>query len=302
MRLPADPLSGRDLAAFVAAVEAGSIQGAADALTLTQSAVTKRIQALERRTGVRLLDRKRTGVTATVAGRRLYPAARRTLDALAAADDAVTEGGQRPLDIAASYTIGAILLPPWLVEFRTHYRRAQPRVSVTNSLAVTRSVRSSAVEIGFVEGLDDLHALRAMTVGHDEIVAAVSADHRWATRKAVLPAELGDEPFIAREEGSGTRAVADQALAKIGVALEPIMEVSSIEAVRHALEGGGFTLISRLAVEAEIANGSLHALRIDGVQLRRQLRAISRHAPTLSKPAAAFWGWLARTHAGYGPR
>src|ERR1700742_5336195 len=84
-----DPLSCRELAAFVAAVETHSVQGAAEALDLTQSATTKRIRALERRLGVALLHRGRHGVRPTEEGMALYPEARRGLDALALAERAV---------------------------------------------------------------------------------------------------------------------------------------------------------------------------------------------------------------------
>ena len=71
-----DPLSGRELAAFVTAVERGTVQGAADALALTQSAATKRLLALERRVGRPLLERTAQGVRVTEAGAVLYPLAR----------------------------------------------------------------------------------------------------------------------------------------------------------------------------------------------------------------------------------
>src|SRR5215471_8885725 len=72
-----------ELAAFVAAIESGTISGAADALELTQSAATKRLQSLERHLGVGLLERGRFGVRATDAGRLLYPEAKHALAALA---------------------------------------------------------------------------------------------------------------------------------------------------------------------------------------------------------------------------
>src|SRR5699024_2269570 len=85
----AHPLSGAELSAFVAAVETGSVHGAADALDLTQSAVTKRLQSLERRTGLRLLERGRFGTRPTEAGRVLHPQARRALESLAATERAL---------------------------------------------------------------------------------------------------------------------------------------------------------------------------------------------------------------------
>ena len=69
----ADPLSSTDLIAFVAAMEAGSVHGAADALGLTASAVSKRLASLERRAGVILFDRGRHGLRSTIAARALYP-------------------------------------------------------------------------------------------------------------------------------------------------------------------------------------------------------------------------------------
>src|SRR6185295_3841233 len=137
-----DPLSGRDLAAFVAAVETGRVQGAADALYITQSAATKRILALERRLGTTLLERTRTGVRPTAAGERLYPSAREAVDALAVAKAAVADGGRRRmLRLAASLTIGEVLLPGWIEAFRRHHDPLTVQVEQVNSAAVIRRVR-----------------------------------------------------------------------------------------------------------------------------------------------------------------
>src|SRR6185312_13685197 len=88
-----DPLSGRELAAFVAAVDAHTLHAAADTLALTQSAVTKRVAALERRVGQKLLERGRSGVRPTAAGRALYPEARAALAALERARRALADPG-----------------------------------------------------------------------------------------------------------------------------------------------------------------------------------------------------------------
>ena len=137
-----DPLSSRELAAFAAAVETGSVQGAAEALDLTQSATTKRIQALERRLGVSLLHRGRHGVRATEEGMALYPEARRGLDALALAEQAVADShAARPLRIAASHTIGEALLPTWLTAFRAELPGVHPQVDVVNSTGVLAAIR-----------------------------------------------------------------------------------------------------------------------------------------------------------------
>ena len=115
MTVSPDPLSGRELAAFVAAVDAHTLYAAADALALTQSAVTKRVASLERRVGQRLLERGRTGVRPTAAGRALYPEARAALAALERARRAVADpGADAALAVAASHTVAGYLLPGWL--------------------------------------------------------------------------------------------------------------------------------------------------------------------------------------------
>ena len=215
-----DPLSGRELAAFVATVETGSLHAAADELGLTQSAVTKRIQAIERRAGVTLLERGRLGARATDTGRRLYPEAKEALAALGRAETVMTRASAdhaHTLRIAASHTVGEFLLPRWLYDFRADI--ADPllhsEVDIANSPGVLAQVRAGEVELGFVEGLDELRGLESLTLMHDELVVVVAADHRWSRRRTVGVRDLAGEDYLTRERDSGTRAVATAALARV---------------------------------------------------------------------------------------
>ncbi len=293
----AEPLSGRDLAAFVAAVESGSVQGAAEALNLTQSAATKRIRALEARLGLTLLERGRFGVRPTAPGRLLYPEARSALDALTRAEAVL--GGERDrapaLALAASHTIGEFLLPGWLTAFRAEHGDVRARVDVVNSAAVLAAVRAGEAQIGFVEGRDRLDALEAIDLLRDEIVAVVAPAHPWARRRAVPAGALAGEPFLTREAGSGTRAIAEAALAATGIALRPSLEAASSQSLKRAVLDGGFTLISARAVEAEVEAGTLRALPVTGADLARTLRAVRRRRPALPGAARRLWDWLGRS-------
>lgn len=289
-----DPISGRELAAFAAAVEAGSVHGAADALHLTQSAVTKRIAALERRLAVRLLDRGRHGVRPSPAGRALYPHAKHALDALTAAEMAVAGAGTA-VRLAASHTIGEFLLPAWLGRYRAEAGGTDgAEVEIINSDGVLHAVREGRVDIGFIEAPADLTGLSAVVLEHDEVVAVVAAGHRWAKRRSVRPSDLLTEPYLARETGSGTRQVATHALRTAGVELRPSMQVASTESLKRAVAEGGFTLISRLTIGAEETAGRLRALPVAGLDLRRELRAVRRRRPALPPPARPLWRWLER--------
>lgn len=292
----AEPLPGRELAAFVTAVETGTVQGAADALDMTQSAATKRIQSLERRLGRPLLERGALGVTPTAAGQLLYPLAREALAALQRAEASVQAPEARPLlRIHASRTVGETLLPEWLALFRVAASPHRVSVAITNSDRVLHAVRHGECEVGFVEGLDATPAeLRELVVAQDDLRVIVAPHHRWAPRRQVPAVELDQEPFLAREQGSGTRAVAMSALAAAGVQLEPALEFSSAEGIKRALAAGGFALLSERAVTNEITAGTLRAIPVAGVELHRMLRAVSRARPALNGPAAEFWSWLER--------
>jgi DNA-binding transcriptional LysR family regulator len=290
-----DPLAGRDLAAFAAAVETGSVQEAASALNLTQSAATKRIQSLERALGTALLTRSRRGVVPTEAGRALYPHAKEALAALARAEQTVRElgaGRERLLAIAASHTIGGFVLPGWLAAFRVIEPAVQPEVAVLNSPGVVGAVAGKAAEIGFVEGDDDLSQFDSHVVGSDEIVVVVAAGHRWARRRAVRQDELVSEPFYAREAGSGLLSIASRQLGAHGVTLEPSLHMASTPSLKRAVLNGGFTLLSRRSVEDEFAAGRLAAIPVAGVDLWRDFVAIRRRDEPPPRAAAAFWRWL----------
>ena len=293
-----DPLSGRDLAAFVTAVETGTVQGAADALALTQSAATKRLQALERRIGRALLERTAQGVRATEVGERLYPLAREALTALVRAEVDVASPREEPLVIHSSQTIGEMLLPQWLASFRVTAPAHHVSVAITNSDEVVRAVRDRVAEIGFIEGPGgSLSGLRELVVAHDELRVVVASGHPWARRREISFRALRGEPFLAREIGSGTRGVADTALGAQGIELQPALELSSAEGLKRAVLAGGFTLLSERAVEREVATGTLRAIAVSGVDVGRALRAVRRSRPALQGPARAFWLWLERTIA-----
>ena len=291
-----------DLAAFVAAVETGTVSAAADALELTQSAATKRLQSLERRLGTEVLVRGRFGVRPTDSGKLLYPEAKQVLSALARASTVVGqhEAVAPTLNLAASHTIGGFLLPAWLAAFQLGEPAPQrPHVEIVNSHGVIALVREGQAEIGFIESLEPVDGLEALTLRRDEIVAVVAPGHPWARRGPpgavvnVSVDELAGEPYLTRELGSGTRAVAAAALERAGVpALRPALEVASTESLKRGVLEGCFTLLSKLAVEQEVTLGILCALRVTGVDLTRPLRAVRRRRLVPRADARRFWRYM----------
>ena len=170
--------------------------------------------------------------------------------------------------IHASRTVGETLLPQWLASFRISAPAWRVSVAITNSDEVVHAVRDRVAEIGFIEGpAGSMHGLTELVVAHDALRVVVASGHPWARRREIPLRTLAREPFLAREPGSGTRDVADEALAAKGVELSPALELSSAEGLKRAVLAGGFTLLSERAVEPEVAAGTLRAIPVSGVEL-----------------------------------
>jgi DNA-binding transcriptional LysR family regulator len=194
----------------------------------------------------------------------------------AAALDREHAAGEHRVSLAASHTIGTFLLPQWLAAFTITAPAVRPQVSVVNSGEVLAAVQDRDVDIGFVPDPAPLEGLDALGVGQDELVVVVGARHRWARAGDVPPAQTCSEPFFTREKGSGTRATAIEAVRSLGIELQPELETSSTEALKRTVLGGGFTIMSLLAIGDELSANQLRALRIKGAPLHREHFAVKR--------------------------
>jgi DNA-binding transcriptional LysR family regulator len=185
-------------------------------------------------------------------------------------------------------TVAEYLLPGWLTVLRAMDPAAAVALSAVNSADVAAAVLTDAAEVGFVEGPDLPDGLRAIRVGRDELTVVVAPGHPWARRRrGIEAAELAAAPLVAREAGSGTRRVLEQALAGAGLhAADSQAELSSTTAIKAAVAtGAGPAVLSSLAVAADLATGSLRAVPVVGLDLRRDLRAVWLAGRPLTGPA-----------------
>lgn len=287
------PLSPRmpDLAAFevlLAIARTGSIGAAGRELGLTQQAVSARLASIESQTGVRLVQRSPRGSQLTAAGAVVAEWADQLLDVAGRVDAGLasmrTESRDR-VTVAASLTIAEQLMPRWLVSLQADAARRgmnAPEVILTaaNSDQVIAGVQDGSADLGFIESPGVPTGLHSRVIAHDELVAVVPPDHKWARRSApVSPVELSETPLVSRETGSGTRDALSSALrAALGQAsrqVDPAIELSSATAMRAAvLAGAGPAVMSRLAVEDDLTLGRLREVPVAGLDLHRELRAI----------------------------
>lgn len=291
-----DPIPSGELAAFVAAVETGSLQAAGEALSLTQSAVTKRLQKLEAQLGATLLERGRLGVRPTALGLAVYPPAKEALRQLelVAHTAAGRRRSQSDLRLSASLTTGEFLLPGWLSAFRAEHPDVHPQLEIVNSTVALAAVRDGRSAIAFIESRDEPVGVEVLVVARDSLVVVVDPEHRWARRRSLAARELRSEPYMTRERDSGTRAVVTDSLARAGIELVPELEVASIQSLKRSISAGGFTVLSRLAIAEEQRSGRLVGIPIRDLDLSRDLRALRDASRTPTPVAAHFWGWLSQ--------
>ncbi|MEL6891962.1 MAG: LysR family transcriptional regulator [Actinomycetota bacterium] len=275
---------------FVSVVELGSLSRAAAAHRITQPSASSRIRTVESQVGLSLLDRSPTGSRPTPEGELVATWAAdvlRSAGAFAAGVEALKAERRGLLRLASSYTVAEYLLPVWLDGYHRDHPDVAVRLDVTNSDGVIERLSAGTVDLGFVESPSAPTSMRSTEVARDDLVVVVSPAHRWATSEVVDLEEFANTPLVLRERGSGTRAALEQALASLGHAAPTSeLDLGSLSAVRIAtINGSGPTVISRLAVERELRDGSLRAVRVDGLDLGRTLRAIEPPDRTTSRSA-----------------
>lgn len=278
---------------FASVVQLGSVSKAATAHGISQPSASSRIRGLERQLGVQLLDRSPSGSTPTRHGTIVAgwtDAILRAALELEAGMEALKNEQAGRLRIAASYTIAEYLLPRWLGRFLRDHESDTISLDVENSTAVLNQLGLGAADLGFIETPLDTPTMQQRIVGHDELVTVVASDHAWASRSSVSLAELATTPLVMREEGSGTRQALKTSLVSAGLTPPPsVIELGSTAAVRSAvMSGNSPTVISRLAVAAELGTGSLVEVPVDDLDITRELRAVWPRAKPLSKLAHTF--------------
>jgi len=236
----------------------GHMTRAAEALGVTQPALSAMLRKLENELGVELFDRSAKGVSPTAAGVVFLEHAEQALRRVETGIDAVRalaglEAGS--IRVGGGATAVAHILPPVVRHVRAQHPALRFYVREAGSSAVAQAVLSGELDLGIVTtpirlpGAGDLIEVEAF---NDELCLLVPQGHRFEGKAAFRWAELEDEPVIAFEAGSAVREVIDHAAGASGVALNVVMELRSIESIQRMVEAGvGVGFVSRLAAEEE---------------------------------------------------
>lgn len=226
------------LRAFHTVAREGSFTRAAEALHVTQPAVTLHVQALEETYGLSLFNRARDGATLTGDGAQLFELTTRMFAEEAEIGEFL--GGmsalkQGHLNIAADGPHVALDL---VAEYRRRHPGIDVRMELGNAHETLDAVMNQRVDAGVLANPPDDDRLHVIEVLRQNMVCVMSKAHPWASRGEISLADLAGQPVILRERGSNTRSILEAALKKRKIDIIPVLELGSREAVREACAHG----------------------------------------------------------------
>lgn len=288
----------RQLRTFLAAVETGSVTAAARALGLTQPAASQQLRELERGFGVRLLDRAGGRVVPTAAGGALVEPARRAREAAEDAEAAMAahragETGRVRLGTGATACIH--LLPPVLAAVKRRMPGIEIIVATGNSDDMVRRVEAGTLDLALVTMPAPISRGLAVTPLLADPLAALVPDAMTGGAAAATPALLGGLPLILYEPGGTTRDLVDAWFRQAGIAVRPIMELGSVEAIKMLVGSGlGATVLPGMALSRPVPGAM--ALPLDPAA-GRDLAHVLRRDKVLDRALRLFIEELARLTA-----
>jgi DNA-binding transcriptional LysR family regulator len=272
------------LRSFAQVVELGSFSAAAERLKLTQPAVSLQVKQLERRLGVRLIERVGRQATATAAGADLLTYARQIDSALSGALDAMAHHSSAVtgrVRLATGATACIYVLPPILRELRRRFPSLEIVVSTGNTSDILKLLEENALDLGLVTLPAPGRMFEVTPLLEDEFVAIASVEIHLSAK--VSPAALAKLPVVLYEPAGRTRRIVDEWFRRAGVSLKPVMELGSVEAIKQLVGAGlGAAVLPGMAVR-DLGEGDAIAARPLSPRLSRTLAVVVRRDKLLTR-------------------
>jgi DNA-binding transcriptional LysR family regulator len=274
---------------FLAIVTYGGFHKAAEALHVSQPAISGRVRALEASLGAELFVRGRARPQLSPAGKALRPHAEQLLRTVAMARQAIHELQPQTagaLRIAASLSVCTYLMPDVMQE----YKAANPKVMVHlrsgNSVQVLRMVLEGEADIGVARSLNHPE-VETMTLRDDPLVLVGHRAHRAASKQQVSLEEVEEWPLIFYDRGSSDWTLTQGLFRRAGLLPNVVLEVETIEAAKRMVERKlGFSFLPQIALTQELRQGKLVSIEITNAEpLRRNLDVIHPRRRPLTKEA-----------------
>lgn len=279
---------------FLALCRIRSYTKTAQALNLTQPAVSQHIKALEVHYGSPLFLYANKTLTLTEHGRLLYEYASR----ISADSDILAETlrkkdlAQPRLEFGATLSIGQYIMPSILRQVLSENPATSVSMLVENTAHLLQQLEQGEMQFALIEGLFDKSQYHSELFALEPFVGVCSQDSPLAHRRASL-AELTGSPLIVREQGSGTREIFEHLLHGYNLSISSfakVTEIGNMEAIKELVKDGlGITFLYQAAVREELAAGSLQQLRVTDMEAQHELNFVFLKN---SLHAADFLAWF----------
>ncbi len=283
----------RQLEIFIAVAETAQVTKASKKLFVTQSAVSMALAELENQLGGSLFDRHGRSLILNTRGRYLLPQAKDIIAQVSNIESIMTERNDKlsgSINIAASSSVGNYILPYLVGAFKKSHPKVMVTMLVYNTKIVEGMVLDGTVDIGFVEGRVQGTDLQVRPWFKDELVILMAPSDPLANNEVFdLKRDMKDCKWVMREKGSGTAAIFREKMKDYLDEVNVVFETGHPESVKRAVESGvGVACLSALTICREVENGWLKYLKVDDVDMKRQLHIISRKDRPVSDALAEF--------------
>jgi DNA-binding transcriptional LysR family regulator len=289
--IPMKNVTLRQLKIFEAVARHLSFSRAAEALHLTQPAVSMQVQALEDQAGMPLTEQAGKKVRLTAAGEEVARQAHRIAEQLREAGEALAalKGVEAGLLKIGVVSTAKYFAPALLAEFRRRHPGVELDLTVSNRGAIVRHLTENGIDLAIMGTPPTEFDTVAKIFAEHPLVFIAAPDHPLAERRRIDPQRLAEETLLIREPGSGTRAALERFLKEHHVASGAIMELDGNETIKQAVMAGlGVAFLSEHAIGLERSVGRLVRLNITGTPVKRHWRLVYRTDKRLMPAATAF--------------
>ncbi|MET3356322.1 LysR family transcriptional regulator [Xanthobacter autotrophicus] len=287
------------------AAASGSYAKAAQDMGLSPPAVTAQMKALEEDLGVPVFERVDGRLRPTAAGAELLAAQQRIAHALQEAERAIAalKSPDRGSVVVGVVSTAKYFAPMALAAFRKRRPEIELKLMIGNREEIISGLMSLDFDVGIMgRPPAELEAETQILGDHPHVVIA-PPEHRLIGRR-LSPTDLAREPLLVRERGSGTRILMERVFEEAGVAQPAIaMEIGSNETIKQAVMAGlGLSFISAHTVAAEVADGRLKVLEVQGLPVVRQWLVVRAKEKRLLPAGRALLDFLAREGGSFLPQ
>jgi len=269
------------LKVFCTVAETKSFTKTSQIVHLSQPAVSLQIQSLEEFFETKLFDKTGQQVSLTAAGKILYEHATHILDHysdLHKEINKLTGTMKGAVAIGASTTLGNYILPRIITDFKRIHPKIKIKLRIGNTERIEDLMHSGFVDFGIVEGRASKSNTKSEKVISDQLTVIVHPKHPLTLKRNVSVLDLTREPFILREQGSGTRQHIEHFLERHGLYIRDLhvgLIMGSTESIKAAVEAGnGIAILSRWAVKKEVEDGRLKIINLREGGISRDLALI----------------------------